>query len=474
MGIKETLKTLPDSPGVYLFKDKDDNIIYIGKAVSLKRRVASYFKRGLPCYRTDILISNISSIDFILTNSEEEALLLEAALIKEKQPKFNVLLKDDKRYPLLKLTLNEKYPRLIVVRKRKNDKAVYFGPYTSANLLRKALGIMRKIFPLRTCKTMPKTPCLNYHIGQCIAPCLTISNKINQENYGQIVDDIALFLKGKKADLIKNLTLRMKNAASNKNFEEAARIRDQMQALTVIGSTKTINVAGLRSAVSIKKIEIDELQAVLGLQKPPLRIEAFDISDIYGKEAVGSMVSFFNGMPDKKNYKRFKIKGEYGINDYSMMQEVVKRRYERILKENSALPDLIIIDGGKGHVSAAKEILDKLDLKNIAIIGIAKKEEKIFFLNKEMPVKKDSKALQLIQRIRDEAHRFAQGYHHILRKQISNISELDRIPGIGPVKKRILLKHFFSVDAIKNASLEKLEKILDEKSAGAVYKNFNK
>jgi len=396
MDIKEKLKALPDSPGVYLMKNKDGNVIYIGKAVSLRKRVASYFKKETSSYRTDVLRSNIADIDYIKTGSEEEALLLEAALIKEKQPKFNVLLKDDKRYPLLKLSLNEKFPRLVIVRRKKKDKAIYFGPYTNAKLLRKALGIMRKIFPLRTCNVMPKAPCLNYHIGQCIAPCLYVSQpyqeKAGKDIYGQVVGDVTLFLKGKKEELVKKLSLRMKDAAFDKNFEEAARLRDQIQALSVIGG-------------KWKKQELFLAE----------RIEGFDISNISGREAVGSMVSFLNGRPDKSNYRRYKIKTVLAVDDYKMIEEILMRRYKKLLAGNLPLPDLVLIDGGKGHVGIARSVLDRLGLNKIKTLGIAKKEETIFSEFGQENVSDDFK--KLFQHIRDEAHRFAQNYHHILRRK---------------------------------------------------------
>ena len=411
MDIKKKVGVLPDCPGVYLMKDKNAGIIYIGKAVSLRKRVASYFDKnrtekvpgtsqttvfrkvpGTFC-KTDVLMQNVFDIDYIRTASEEEALLLEAALVKERQPKFNVMLKDDKRYPLLKLTLNEKFPRLVIARRRKSGGAMYFGPYTNAKLLRRALGLMRRIFPLRVCRTMPKTPCLNYHIGQCIAPCL---DKTNSAAYRNVVNDLILFLKGRKKELLVNLSKRMKEASKNKDFEEAARLRDQIQALSSVGKETLAwpRQAGLFSSE---------------------RIEGFDISDVSGKEAVGSMVSFLNGKPDKSNYRRFRIKTVFAVDDYKMMQEIIRRRYKRLLRENGPLPAIIIIDGGKGHVSAARAVLDELHLANVKLFGIAKKEDKIYSSTGEEHITGELR--RVIQRVRDEAHRFAQGYHHILRRK---------------------------------------------------------
>jgi len=406
MDLKKKIKNLPLSPGVYLMKDKAAGVIYIGKAVSLKKRVSSYFDKKSDSYKNNLLVSNIRDIDYIPTSSEEEALLLEAALIREKQPKYNILLKDDKRYPLLKLTINEEFPRLIIARRKLDDGAIYFGPYTNAKLLRNALGIIRRIFPLRTCKSVHDAACLNYHIGKCFAPCIKSSDK---SGYRQVVEDVVTFLKGRKKDLIKSLTVRMNESAADRDFEKAARIRDQIQALAMITAVRP----------SMKNVEISvlELQGLLGMKKPPMRIEAFDISNISGREAVGSMASFFNARPDKSNYRKFRIRYVFDVNDYKMIEEVVARRYRRIINQNEPVPDLIVIDGGKGHVSAAKKVLNELNLNNVPLLGIAKKEERVFSADKEINFDKDSKALQLLMRARDEAHRFAQAYHHILRRK---------------------------------------------------------
>jgi len=406
MDLKEKIKKLPSSPGVYLMKDKSADVIYIGKAVSLKKRVSSYFDKRANSYKNDLLVSNIHDVDFIPTSSEEEALLLEAALVREKQPKYNILLKDDKRYPLLKLTINEEFSRLIIARRKLEDGAMYFGPYTNAKLLRNALGIMRRIFPLRTCKSIHESACLNYHIGKCFAPCI---KKTDKQGYRQIVEDIVTFLKGRKKELIKSLTIRMNESAAGKDFEKAAGLRDQIHALAMITAVKP--------ATKTTEISVLELQGLLGMKKPPMRIEAFDISNISGREAVGSMVSFFNARPDKSNYRRFKIKHVFVVDDYKMIEEVVTRRYKRILNQNKPMPDLIVIDGGRGHVSVVKKVLSGLNLNNVPLLGIAKKEEKVFLIDKEIHFDKDSKALQLIMRARDEAHRFAKAYHHVLRRK---------------------------------------------------------
>ncbi len=396
MALKEKIKNIPDSPGVYLFLNKAGVVIYIGKAASLKKRGRSYFNKTAPPYNKAFFINSIADIEYIKTPSEEEALLLEAAMVKAKQPKFNVMLKDDKSFPRLKLTLNEYFPRLVIVRRERPDRALYFGPYTNAKLLRKAVAVLRKIFPLRVCRVMPKSACLNYHIGQCAAPCI---GKISRADYNRIVGDAILFLNAKKQELIEGLKRRMQEACGLKRFEEAAGLRDKIEALSSVGKAK---------------------RPALLTGNPPKRIEAFDISDISGKEAAGSMVSFLYSKPDKPNYRRFRIKFQKGPDDYKMMQEVIRRRYLRVIKERQPLPDWIIIDGGRGHVNAAKAVLDELGLGDILLFGIVKKEDNIYSPDKQRAIKlaRDSKALRLIQAARDEAHRFAQSYHHLLRSRL--------------------------------------------------------
>ncbi|MBI2447526.1 MAG: excinuclease ABC subunit UvrC, partial [Candidatus Omnitrophica bacterium] len=418
MALKETIKELPDSPGVYLMKDKTGGIIYIGKASSLKKRVSSYFYASRKLSpKLDKLVSYISDIEVIRTGSEAEALLFEASLIKEHRPRYNAALKDDKSYPLIKITTNERLPRIFVTRGKRDDGAKYYGPWTDAKLLKKAVKMLRKVFPIRACPSICKTACLYYHIGLCAGPCV---GKISEENYNEIVRHACLFLEGKKEELLKYLFKKMNSMASQLEYEKAARIRDQIKALTTI-----VTRAQRYRAID----ETEELKVVLSLPRAPRRIEAFDISDIYGKEAVGSMVTFLNGKPDRGRYRKFKIKWVEGIDDYAMMKEVVHRRYKRILvgqtsrlsiEEGTELPDLIIIDGGKGHLSSACEELNKLNLKTVPVIGIAKGHETIFLKDKPSPIilPPNSRVLHLIMRIRDEAHRFAITYHRGLRSKI--------------------------------------------------------
>ncbi|MFA5388126.1 MAG: excinuclease ABC subunit UvrC [Candidatus Omnitrophota bacterium] len=411
MDIKKKLKEIPHLPGVYIMKDASGEALYIGKAKDLSKRVSSYFQESRPkTSRHMAMLEKIDSLDYVATGSEEEALIYEAGLIKEKKPKYNVELKDDKSFPLLKLTLNEKYPRLIITRKKTEDGSMYFGPYTKVKLLRKAVGILKNIFPLRVCARVGNELCLAYHINQCLGPCV---NKVDEKSYREIIDQLILFLEGKKMRLIRELTDKMKKLSDEKKFEEAAVIRSRLAALQAVSGRKAADYSSWGDvALKLKKI--------LKLPSLPFKVEAFDVSNISGKEAAGSMVYFNKGMPDKSNYRKFRIKNVRGIDDYAMMREIVGRRYRRLKEENKDFPDLIIIDGGKGHLAAAYEELLKLNLSRIPVIGIAKQEEKIYTLGSGEPldINRDSEILHFIQSVRDEAHRFALKYHHKLREGI--------------------------------------------------------
>jgi excinuclease ABC subunit C len=464
MDIKKEIKDLPDSPGVYLMKDSGNRIIYVGKAGSLRKRVASYFTRSARSPRTDLLVSKVKNVEYIPTASEAEALIYEANLIKVHKPRYNVDLKDDKSYPYLKLTLNEEYPRLLITRKVEPDGSVYYGPYTDAKLLRQAVSYMRTVFPLRVCRKMGRKLCMNYHVSKCLGPC---AGKIDKRSYKRIVDQLVMFLEGKRQRLLKELSRRMEKASGSLDFEEAARIRNRITSLSTVVTKR---------AVPGPMDQIEELKYILGLKRRPKRIESFDISDIAGKEAVGSMVSFYDGRPDKDNYRKFRIKTVAGIDDYKMMREIVGRRYARLLEEKKGLPDLIIIDGGRGHLSTAVRELSSLGISDIPVIGIAKEFEHIYVPRKQLPIilPRDSSILQLIRRIRDEAHRFSKKYHTRLRGKLVSASELDNIKGIGKVRKKRLLEHFGSVDRIRYAGKEELTKVkgIDEKAAGSIVRYF--
>lgn len=406
MVLKETIKSLPCSCGIYLMKDRNGKVVYIGKAISLKKRVSSYFiKREAPS-KQDALIQLVRDIDYIPTVSETEALLLEADLIKRFKPKYNVSLRDDKTFPFIKIT-QEIFSAISICRPKNKEKALCFGPYTDSQAIRELIKKIRKIFPFRSCRRMPKKACLNFHIGLCPAPCI---GKIDKKDYAQNIRNISLILKGKSESLFKTLQEEINIEVKKRNFEEAARIRDQMLAL---GSIYLVG----HSDNFLH--EAEQLAKIISLKKLPFRIEAFDVSNIFGKEAVGSMVSFWQGSPDKNNYRRFRIKDSEGqINDYKMLAEITRRRYLRLKNERLIFPDLVIVDGGKGQVNAVKNELDKLNL-DLPLVGIAKSEEKIISLTRKNPIvlPLNSPALRLVMRIRDEAHRFAVSYHHILRRK---------------------------------------------------------
>lgn len=404
MDPKDKAKGLPLTSGVYLMKDKDGTVIYVGKAVSLRKRVQSYFRQRKTMSKTDLLVENIADIDYIDTDSEAEALILEASLIKKYDPKFNVELRDDKSFPLIQIT-DEDFPRISVERPHQRIAGyTYYGPYINPKLIREALALLRKIFHFRTCDPFPEKECLDYHIGLCEAPCI---KKIGKREYMKNIRNVKLILEGRKDDLYKRLHKEMEAHAKAQRYEDAAKIRDQLRAIGALYS-------GTRDVNYYK--EAEQLQRALNLPRLPNRIETFDISNIMGNQAVGSMVSFLNGRPDKNNYRRFKIKEVEGIDDFKMIAEVVRRRYRRLKNEGKMFPDLIVIDGGKGQLSAAHQELIKLGVQ-IPLVSLAKREEEVFLPNKRNPVKLslDSLGLKLLQRTRDEAHRFAVKYHRHLR-----------------------------------------------------------
>ncbi|MCG0276377.1 MAG: excinuclease ABC subunit UvrC [Thermosediminibacteraceae bacterium] len=602
----ERVESFPDKPGVYIMKDKNGKVIYVGKAVSLKQRVRSYFKGGesLPA-KVISMVSHIDDIEYIVTDSEVEALILECNLIKFYKPKYNILLKDDKQYPYIKITMSETFPRIEVVRKIKKDGSKYFGPYVDAGAMREAIDVLRKIFPLRSCKKelnrvpMKERPCLNYHIKRCAAPC---QGNVTKEEYGELVKNVVMFLEGKQEQLLNRLREKMQEAADSLDFETAALYRNQIQALEKILEKQKIVSTDMvdqdviamargfdRACVTVffvregklierepfilsntegaerkeiltsfikqfydnapfipKEIiveeEIDEKEAIeswlsgkkgskvkiiipkrgekkelvelvaenamayleqkeaseemdriknekaieelkiyLGLEHVPKRIEAFDVSNTQGMESVAAMVVFENGMPKKEDYRRFKIKTVEGPNDFESIKEAVYRRFKRGLEGDDKFkdfPDLLVIDGGKGQLRYAREALNELNLDYIPAIGLAKEFEHIFIEGRSDPLilPRDSEALYLLQRIRDEAHRFAVNYHRKLRSKRNLKSILEDIPGIGQVRRKALLEAFGSLEAIKKATPEELSKVpgMNKKAAMAVYEYFHK
>lgn len=397
----EQLKSLPQKPGVYLFKDKFGAIIYIGKARSLRRRVASYFKKS-PELKTSILLGKLSKIDYIVTGSELDALVLESELIKEYKPRYNVALRDDKAYPFLKLTVNEEWPRLFLARKKEKDGALYFGRF-QGSMVREVIRLAKKFFPIRWCKESPlrnrEQPCLYYRIGSCAGPCI---GRIKPEDYQNLVHGIRLLLRGKTGAAVAKLKEEMQKAAAEHAFERAAFLRDRIRLLEKMFEGKK----GFGCAPAL-------------LRLPSRRIEAFDISNIQGSNIVGAMVAFVGGAPLKRDYRRFKIRSVAGKpNDVRAIYEVVKRRYAGSLAKKMELPDLIMVDGGPGQVNAGQRALEEAKVSR-PIIGLAKKEELLYSPGKKNPLRlpRHSPELQLLQRVRDEAHRFAVNYHREKRRR---------------------------------------------------------
>ncbi|MBI5399977.1 excinuclease ABC subunit UvrC [Candidatus Saganbacteria bacterium] len=407
--MQDKLKTLPDKPGVYLFKDKNGVVLYVGKAKSLRKRVASYFSRPQEI-KTSILLSKLRDIDYILAASEMDALLLEDELVKKYKPRYNIALRDDKSYPFLKLTVNEKWPRLFLARRKDKDGALYFGRFRGG-MVREVVSLVKKLFPIRWCKESPlktrEQPCLYYRIGSCTAPCV---GKISRADYLALIGAIIELLEGKFSAAASQLEAAMRQAAAGQDFERAAYLRNRLKSLTDLIEGKNL----ARAPLPHHLVALDELQKKLKLLKIPMRIEAFDISNIQGSNIVGALVVFFGGAPLKNDYRRFKVKSLTDKpNDVAAMGEVVARRYQGSLKEKLLLPDLVLIDGGLGQVNAAQKALTAAGLTDLPVIGLAKREEYIFSPGRSQPLilPKNSPGLQLLQRIRDEAHRFVIAFH---------------------------------------------------------------
>ncbi len=602
MNIKEQLRLIPESSGSYQFYDKDNTIIYVGKAKNLKKRVSSYFNKKHNSVKLSVMVPQIVKIEFIITNSEVEALILESHLIKKYKPKYNVLLKDDKKFPYFLIT-KEDYPRILVTRKRNKNmlEGKYYGPYTNAKAMYATLDLLKKLFPLKQCKT-PKfkdRPCIYYQIGRCMAPC---QKKITSEEYKKLIKNVELFLSGKQMQLVDELKKVMEKYSALEEYEKAAKYRDSyfdvlktIEKQKVVYENTNINqdiisistdefLCGIsllqirdgrltnkkdfevsksdydsdeeiisyfikeyyqmsddipdeivfstelnnedkeifekwlafkkgskvliNSKINKKNSEILELafknseyhlnemkikslqeiqnnynetgsyiQEKLGLKKFPHRVECFDISHIQGTNTVASMVSFFNGMPQKSEYKKFKIKTlEDGKpDDFKSMREVITRRYSRLQKENLSFPDLIIIDGGKGQLSSAVEILNELNIKNQDIVSLAKRIEEVFVPDKSQSIifPMNSQALFFFQRIRDEAHRYAITYHRLLREKEALHSDLDNIKGLYLKNKKLLLEKYSSVSKISKLTKEELMLLLSKHQAQLVYDYFN-
>lgn len=609
--IQEELKKLPGRPGVYIMHDENDHIIYVGKAISLKNRVRQYFQtsrnKGV---KIEQMVTHIRRFEYIVTDSELEALVLECNLIKEHHPKYNTMLMDDKTYPFIKVTTNEAFPRVVLSRKMLKDKARYFGPYTSSQAVRDTIDLIHKLYHLRSCnRSLPKDigkerPCLNYHIKQCDAPC---QGYISQEEYGKAVNEVLRFLNGNYDTVLGELEEKMNSASEALEFERAIEYRElinsvkkvaQKQKITdssgedrdvlavasqeedavvqvffirggrLIGrdhfylritkgesaseilnsfilqyyagtpfipgelmlqdvvedqdlletwltskrgqkvtikvpkkgtKEKLVELARENAAMVLTKDKerlkreegrtigaVKEIAALLGLDEI-VRMEAYDISNTNGFESVGSMVVYERGRPKRNDYRKFKIKGIKGADDYGSMREVLTRRFIHGLRERkenaelgkfTAFPDLIMMDGGKGQVNVALQVLDELHL-DIPVCGMVKDDHHrtrgLYYHNEEIPIDRSSEAFRLITRIQDEAHRFAIEYHRQLRSKGQVHSILDDIEGIGPARRKALMREYLSLDEIKKASVEELAKIpsMNEKAAESVYKFFH-
>lgn len=609
--IQEELKKLPGKPGVYLMHDEKDAIIYVGKAISLKNRVRQYFQSSRnKGAKIEQMVTHISRFEYIVTDSELEALVLECNLIKEHRPKYNTMLMDDKTYPFIKVTVNEPFPRVMMARRMKKDKAKYFGPYTSAGAVKDTIELIRKLYYIRSCnRSLPKDigkerPCLNYHIHQCYAPC---QGYISREEYRKSIDEVVRFLNGNYDPILKELEEKMLDASENLEFEKAIEYRELLASVQKIAQKQKItDTAGddrdiiamasegedavvqvffirggrligrdhfyLKIAENDTKSEIlssfikqfyagtpyipaelmlpeeiedqeiieewlttrrehkvrlripkkgtkeklvelaqknaqmvlkndkerlkreegrtigavKELEKILGLTGI-IRMEAYDISNTNGFDSVGSMVVYEHGKPKRNDYRKFKIKSVQGPDDYASMNEVLTRRFEHGLRERQdesetggfqAFPDLIMMDGGRGQVNIALEVLEKLNL-HIPVCGMVKDDNHrtrgLYFNNVELPIDRNSECFRLITRIQDEAHRFAITFHRQLRSKGQVHSILDDIPGVGPARRKDLMRSFENIEAIRNATVDNLKELpsMNEKSAQEVYKFFH-
>jgi excinuclease ABC subunit C len=463
--LKAKLKTLPAEPGVYFHRDVNHKIIYIGKAAVLKNRVMSYFQNGRKDPKTRLLVADIAQTDWIVAASEAEALFLESEFIKRYKPKYNIDWKDEKNFVYVKIGA-EQFPVVSYVRRPLDDKAHYFGPFTSADALRRAMRMLRKVFPYVTHATWPKRGCLQYHLGLCPGP---EEGVITATDYKKSLRKLELYLKGEQTKLIGQLDHEMQRAAKSKDFETAAKRRDQLADLRAFGKQM---IFGDKEAFDLTRDQaLTGLQDMLGLNKVPRRIEAYDISHLGGTDNVASMVVFQDGVPNRDEYRRFKMHTG-GNDDYAHMREVISRRFGPKHAAEWAAPDLLLIDGGQGQLSAALGVMDQMGIEAPAV-GLAKREEEIVRRSAggnydSVLLPRDSHVLQLLQRVRDEAHRFAITYQSILRGQRQTASLLDTIPGIGPVTRKVLVKRFGSVRGVKAATLDEVAAAIGPAKAAVV------
>jgi excinuclease ABC subunit C len=582
--ITEQIKGLPTSPGVYLFKDAEGTILYVGKAANLRHRVSSYFGAGQKLTpKLKRMVSKIADLEYFVTSSEQEALILELNLIKRHHPRYNVRLKDDKTFPYLKIDLNDDWPRVHITRRLEEDGGRYFGPFASAKSVRQTLKLIKGIFPFRSCSRLitgtDSRACLDYDIGRCLAPCIGV---VSREEYAEVIRQVILFLEGKQEKVVQKLKTQMERASKILDFEKAAHLRDQIQAVEQVvegqriatkvkgeqdviafsgdkdqayvqvffiragkligresfvlqgthyeepsqimtsfikqfyasaphippllllqhpvedtamlqdwlqdkrgskvriqvprrgNKRQLVNIVAENARQGLEQLKIkqlaspktlsaalEEIQRELDLPHLPARIEGYDISDIQGAAAVGSMVVFDQGKPKPAHYRRFRIKTVSGVDDYAMLSEVLKRRFKRASDASdswAAMPDLVLIDGGRGQLNAARAAMRQMGVQSVPTASLAKENEELFVPQKLKPIilPRSSPSLQLLQRLRDEAHRFALGYHQRVRKRETFASILDTVPGIGPKRKRALIRQFGSVKAIREAPVEEL------------------
>lgn len=469
--IEQRLKSLPKKPGVYLYRNKNKRVIYVGKAVSLKNRISSYFTGKITDAKTSKLVEQIEDMEWLICDSEIEALLLESELIKRYKPKYNIDWKDDKNYCYIKIN-NNVYPRVLVVRQVTDDKSQYFGPFVDSGAVRSSLKFLRRVFPYCTCGLPEDKVCLYYHLGLCLGHG---EKYIKAKDYRTSISGLIGFLRGNKENIVRKLKSEMLKSAKTKDFETAAHIRDRLLALEKV---KLIHLASQRD------MNLDQalagLRNSLDLKQLPLRIECFDISNISGKFAVGSMVVFENGLPIKNDYRRFEIKTVTQINDFAMLVETIKRRFAKIHsgkdKSFAKKPDLVVIDGGKGQLSVVTEELKEV-VNEVTFVGLAKKREEVFSIDENKAFRKtifpeNSEARFLLQRVRDEAHRFAITYHRNIRSKALIKSVLDPISGVGPVNKKRLIGKFGTIKNIQEASQEEIAVVVGENLARKIKKEL--
>ncbi len=465
--LKEKVRALPDKPGVYLMKDRLGRIIYVGKARSLKKRVSSYFQRGrartIDQPKIRALIDLIADVDTIEVKSEPEALLLEGKLIKQWRPRYNTDFTDDKRFLLVRVDLGEELPRFRLTRLKKEDRSRYFGPFAHSGLLRKTLAQMRRQFGILLGDGLPqKLPDGTWRLYDDVREELYgTENIVTAESYRRRVEDACHFLEGKSREWLETLRAEMASAAEKHEFEKAAELRDVVFALE-----QTLRKTRRFERHDPTRIEgdqeaLEQLQRALNLPAPPRTMECFDISHISGTFVVASMVHFADGRPDKSNYRRFQIKSFIGNDDFRAMEEVVGRRYRRLAEERKPMPDLVVIDGGRGQIGAALKAFVVLDLAPPPLIGLAKQHETIIFPDARPPLNLplNHPGLQLLQRLRDEAHRFANTYNADLRTRKIRESVLDDFAGLGPVRRAALLAHFGSIDRLRAASATEISEV---------------